>query len=1132
MPILTASKRSLARLFGNLFCPRKTQHSLLQREQDVANQEHFLACVLKSIQDVVICIDPQGVIVSVNPAVRQIFGYQPEELIGGSINRLMDESFHQRHEAHIADFSKSSPNKQHSRNVEAIKKNGEHFPVEIHVDKVIGSTEGLIFVASVRDITERKNNEAALARACETLEQKVQERTESLERMNNTLQEEIGNKEGILKELTASEQRFRTITDNSPVMLWLADEYCRCYFFNSAWLAFTGRSLDEEKAADWAEDWAQLIHPDDRIKCLGTYQQAMKNREPVNVEYRLKNVAGEYRWLLDSCCPQFNSNKEIIGFVGGAVDITDRKQLELDLNKAHQEALALTTKLQESDERFRLMADHAPVLIWVADETGQCIFFNKPWLRFTGRTLEQELGNQWLESVHVDDRETCMQQYMSAFKQKQPFRIVYRLKSVGGEYRWFFDSGVPRYTKNGDFSGYIGSCMDITEMKQMEAELEATRDEALRLSEAKSMFLANMSHEIRTPINAIIGMGDLLAETGLTIEQTEYLRIFQRAAESLLNLINDILDLSKIEAGHLNLVNEDFCLHQLFESVADMFALQAHQKYIELIMQIDPDLYNYYGIGDPGRIRQVLINFISNALKFTEKGEIKIVVTKHHKSAGSGFALARREPGRTARHESSINHIHVAVQDTGIGIPADKQAEIFSNFSQVDNSLTRSHGGTGLGLAISKQLVEMMEGEIWLESKEGVGSTFHFSFCLPPSDLKNLSPQLLINDDLVLANDCFEGKRILVVDDNSTNCLIFNQILQSKNAKVTDVSGSMRALAELRRTHELGKAYDLAIVDCRMPEMDGFELAERIRATDYLVGLPVVMLTSDGRIHHQGLAHAYDFAAYLTKPVKKGDLLNVLHNIFNTSKTVTADVEHEALPTGQESFRPLHILLVEDNEDNRTLIGFYLNKTEHRIDIAENGEVAVGKFKANRYDLVLMDIQMPVLDGYSATKLIRAYELQHRLERTPVLALTAYALKEEMEKCLKVGCDAHLTKPIKKDKLLAVINEYSLIKPAASIGLELHIDPDLLPLIPNYLKNRASDIAAMQQALSDGDFELIHRLGHSMKGSGGGYGLDKISAIGLQLERLSKLSNREAVLEQIEELQQYTEMLSQRFGDK
>ncbi len=1118
MSILSASKLSVARLFRYLLSafPRGSMaaRNLLQREQDIARQEHFFACVMRSIQDVVICINPQGVIVSVNPAVQAVFGYQPDELIGDSINKLMAEDFHRRHEVHVADFSKSPTVNQHNRNVEAVKKNGVRFPVEIHVDKVVGASEGLIFVANIRDISERKNNEVALARACETLEQKVKERTESLERINNTLQAEISSKEALLNELSISEQRFRSITDNSPVMLWLADKFCRCYFFNSAWLAFTGRSLDEERAADWAADWAQLIHPDDRFGCLNTYQHAMKNREIVNVEYRLKNVAGEYRWLLDCCCPQFDSNYEIVGFVGGAIDITERKQLELDLNKAHQETLALATRLQESDERFRLMADHAPVLIWVSDESGKCIYFNKPWLKFTGRTLEQELGDQWLENVHSDDRETCMQQYMSAFKQRQPFRIVYRLKNVSGEFRWFFDSGVPRYTKGGDFSGYIGSCMDITEMKQMEAELEAARDEALRLSEAKSMFLANMSHEIRTPMNAIIGMGDLLAETGLSAEQTEYLRIFQRAAESLLNLINDILDLSKIEAGHLTLVNEDFCCHQLFESVVDMFALQAHQKYIELILQLDPDLYGYYGIGDAGRIRQVLINIIGNALKFTAAGEIKVVV---------------------ARHQALKNHIHVAVQDTGIGIPADKQAEIFGSFSQVDNSLTRSHSGTGLGLAICKRLVELMGGDIWIESSLGIGSTFHFTFCLPPSDLKKLSPQLLVNDEIVLANDCFDGKNILVVDDNSTNCLILNQILQAKKAQVTDVSGSMRALAELRRTHELGKAYDLAIIDCRMPEMDGFELAERMRATDYLLNLPVVMLTSDGRIHHQGLANAYNFAAYLTKPVKKGELLNILHNIFTASKIEAAETAGELPSTEYRSYRPLHILLVEDNEDNRTLIGFYLNKTEHQIDIAENGEVAVEKFKANRYDLVLMDIQMPVLDGYSATAQIRAYELQHYLARTPILALTAYALKEEMEKCLKVGCDAHLTKPIKKDRLLAVINEYSLVKPAAdqvdAAEPQLNIDPELLPLIPNYLKNRENDIVAMQQALNEDDFELIHRLGHSMKGSGGGYGLDKISAIGLQLERLAKLSNREAVLEQIEDLQQYISTLRQRFGD-
>jgi CheY-like chemotaxis protein len=278
------------------------------------------------------------------------------------------------------------------------------------------------------------------------------------------------------------------------------------------------------------------------------------------------------------------------------------------------------------------------------------------------------------------------------------------------------------------------------------------------------------------------------------------------------------------------------------------------------------------------------------------------------------------------------------------------------------------------------------------------------------------------------------------------------------------------------------------------------------------------------------LIKIYDFAAYLTKPVKKGELLNMLHNIFKASKPAATEGT-KGFPSEQPSnHRPLHILLVEDNEDNRTLITFYLNKTNHQIDMAENGKIAVGKFKANRYDLVLMDIQMPVLDGYSATTQIRAYEQQQQLQRTPILALTAYALKEEMEKCLKVGCDAHMTKPIKKDTLLAAINEYSLIKPIKAEP-ELNIDPDLLPLIPNYLKHRGSDIVAMQQALDEGDYELIHRLGHSMKGSGGGYGLDKVSTIGAQLEQQAKLPNVEAIREQIEELRHYIEEIRQQFGE-
>ena len=547
----------------------------------------------------------------------------------------------------------------------------------------------------------------------------------------------------------------------------------------------------------------------------------------------------------------------------------------------------------------------------------------------------------------------------------------------------------------------IDQLLAVTEKALEKSKLINARDAALEASRAKSEFLATMSHEIRTPLNSIIGMAELLMDSHLSDEQQEYVQILKRGGETLLGLINDILDLSKVESGCLELEETEIQLTELIERTIEFIAIRAHQKGLEIISNIHPDVPLFL-LGDPNRIRQILFNLLSNAIKFTAKGEIILKIEK-------------------ISEEKSKVILRFSVTDTGIGIPEDKTGIIFSPFTQVDSSTTRKYGGTGLGLSISKKLVELIGGKIWVTSKIGEGSTFCFEI-----PLKRHLEVLEVKDKSESSEAMdLEGVKTLIVDDNATNRLILKETLGLWKIPCCEVISGQACLDALRKAEADHAPYQLILLDCRMPEMDGFQVAEAIQKELKENNLIVMMLTSDSRHGDIARSKSLGINGYLVKPIKKMELFAAIkatlkrQNVKPKPQKETSMI-HANLP----SEGPAQILVAEDAEDNRLLIEMFLKKASYQLDYAKDGKQTVEKVKEKPYDLILMDMNMPILDGFQATKQIRKWEQENSRRPIGIIALTANALKESRGQCLEAGCDDYLMKPIKKAILMEKIKEY------------------------------------------------------------------------------------------------------------
>jgi signal transduction histidine kinase/DNA-binding response OmpR family regulator len=656
----------------------------------------------------------------------------------------------------------------------------------------------------------------------------------------------------------------------------------------------------------------------------------------------------------------------------------------------------------------------------------------------------------------------------------------------------------PVLGKEGQYYGRVWTFRDITQRKQTEAALLRAKIAAEAANQAKSEFLANMSHEIRTPLNGVIGMTELALDAKPDAVQREYLETIKYSADTLLTVINDVLDFSKIEAGKLDLEAFDFNLRDSLEETLKPLALRADEKGIELLCDIAPDVPEMVQ-GDSSRLRQVVLNLIGNAIKFTHQGEVALKV-------------------EIESQEQDSHLIRFTIRDTGIGIPAEKREAIFQPFTQADTSTTRKYGGTGLGLTISARLVSMMGGKIWFESEPGKGTQFHFT-----ARLKALPCQ--DRTEVVIPTEILRGMNVLIVDDNATNRRILREMLVCWEMQPHEAESGAQALKQLISAQAAGNPYHLILTDMHMPHMDGFTLVEQLRQVPGLSTMAIMMLTSTGYLGDAERCKKLGITSYLVKPVRKWELLHAILKLLGQTNSIrvseVAVSDHETTLS-----KGLCILLVEDNRVNQTVAVRVLEKMGHSVALANNGKEALSILTRQQFDLVLMDLQMPEMDGLSATRNIREQEKQTH-SHLPIIAMTAHALKGDRERCLEGGMDGYVSKPININELkdaIAAVQGGSV----SSLDKERKIEPDAPPtegavwnfsetlerlggdetllgeVVQIFLTETPRKLTELREAISLPDPETVERTAHSLKGELGYLGVTSASQRARELEEMGR----------------------------
>jgi len=795
-------------------------------------------------------------------------------------------------------------------------------------------------------------------------------------------------------------------------------------------------------------------------------------------------------------------------------DITARRQSE--------------QALRESEERFKAISTSAQDAILMIGPRGQILFWNDAAVKTFGWSAKEAMEKNLHALLAPVKYHEAYQRGFEKFQQSGEGAAIGKtlelsaLRKDGTEFP--VELSVARVKLRGLWHA-IGIARDITERKRAEDMLRQAKASAEAANRAKSEFLANMSHEIRTPMNGIIGMTGLLLDTGLTAEQRDYAETVSGSANSLLTVINDILDFSKIEAGKLDLEILDFDLRVTLEELNDILAVKPQEKGLEYTCLIEAEVPSLLR-GDPGRLRQVLTNLVGNATKFTSEGEVSLRVT-----------VQEEQERRVV--------LRFAVSDTGIGIPGDRIDSLFESFTQADASTTRKFGGTGLGLTISRQLVQIMGGQIGVESEEGKGSTFWFTAVFqkqPAGKERAVGP----------AQD-IRGKRVLVVDDNATSRLLLKKHLLSWHCRHDEAPDGETALMKLRAALEEGDPFELAILDMQMPGMDGETLGCKIKEEESLRDTLLVLLTSMGSRGDAARLKEIGFSAYLNKPLKPSRLYDCLATVTGgrqaDSSAGTMVTRHSI---AEERKRKIRILVAEDIPTNQKVALAILDKLGYRADAVANGQEALEALETVPYDLVLMDVQMPEMDGFEATQRIRDAKSKVRNHKIPIIAMTAHALKGDREKCLEAGMDDYVSKPVNPQELVEAVercfggasregrvyatapHSHELVIFDKSVLLDvLSGDEELLKtILQSFLENTPNQIDALKEGQRSGDASQIVRQAHSLKSASGGVGTTVMQKLALQIETEGLAGNLEQTGSLIDALERAFEELKSVLKDQ
>jgi PAS domain S-box-containing protein len=1067
--------------------------------------EARLRGITDSAQDAILMVDPRGAITYWNPAAESILGYRGEEAIGEDLHKLLvPERFHEAHRAAFPEFLRTGRGNVIGKTVElaARRKDGREIAVDLSLSAICLNGEWHA-VGIIRDITERKRAE-----------------------------EELRAKEHLLSESQSIAHIGSwswDLASGTSVLQWSPETY-RLHGVSPDTFVPSGETLPS------------LIHQDDRASMQAWLGACLAGEAPPALEFRALLPDGGIRYVYAHGSLVRDAENKPIRMVGIAQDITERKLAEAELREERRKKEAVLADLFEN----------APVGYRELDKDGVVRRVNAAQCALLGYHADEILGRSVWDAVAEADREVSREAFRRKLSGEQPLTPVRRryVRRDGAEMLLEIHDRLVR-SETGEVQGMRSALLDVTEAAQAEEriaryllELEAAgegqekhaaelarmveelgleKERAEAATRAKSEFLANMSHEIRTPMNGVIGMTGLLLDTELNDEQRRYGEIVRASGESLLGVINAVLDFSKIEAGKLDLETLDFDLQGLLDDFAATLAVQAHQKGLELFSSADPAVPTLLR-GDPGRLRQILTNLAGNAVKFTQKGEVAV---------------------RASLVEESETEclLRFSVRDTGIGIPADKIRLLFAKFSQVDASTTRKYGGTGLGLAISKQLAEMMGGEVGVESAAGQGSEFWFTVRLGKQP-EGARTQICLRVDL-------RGVRALIVDDNATSREILTTRMTFWGMRPSEAEDGPGALQALYRALEEGDPFRVAVIDMRTPGMDGETMGRTIQADERLAGTRMVMLTSIGFRGDARYFEEIGFAAYATKPIRPVELMGML-SLALTERSGTGP-EARSIATrhsAREKLNPFagrnaRILLVEDNITNQQVALGILKKFGLRADAVADGAEAVKALESIPYDLVLMDVQMPVMDGLEATRQIRSPESGVPNHDVPVIAMTAHALQGDRERCIEAGMNDYVSKPVsprtlaevlarwlpeKKDELEVPDAEETpppvlpssapLVFDRAGMLERLMDDEDLVRVVTeSFLDDVPRQIEALRRYLDAWDAPGAERQAHSIKGASSNVGGEALRALAFEMEKAGKAGDLGSVAARMDDLE-------------